>query len=67
MELEDLMVLKKIISEIEQEFIELIYFNNDKLLIPIENLELISRYGFSEKKIQLDRLGLQNWQLKKQL
>ena len=42
--------LKKIISEIEQEFIELIYFNNDKLLIPIENLELISRYGFSEKK-----------------
>ena len=52
-------------NEIEQEFIELAYFNNDKLLIPIENLELISRYGFSEKKIQLDRLGLQNWQLKK--
>ena len=50
-----------------QDFIELIYHNNDKLLIPIENLELISRYGSNEKKIQLDKLGLQNWQNRKAL
>ena len=56
---------KKKISDIEQEFIELIYFNNDKLFIPIENLELISKYGFSNKTVKLDKLGLQNWQLKK--
>ena len=40
-----------------QDFIELIYHNNDKLLIPIENLELISRYGSNEKNVQLDKLG----------
>ena len=50
-----------------QDFIELIYHNNDKLLIPIENLELISRFGSNEKKIQLDKLGLQNWQNRKAL
>ena len=26
---------------------------------------MISRYGFSDKKVQLDKLGLQNWQQKK--
>mgnify|MGYP003350141375 CR=1 FL=1 len=35
---------KKKINNFEQEFIELLYYNNDKLLIPIENLELISKY-----------------------
>ena len=50
-----------------QDFIELIYHNNDKLLIPIENLELISRYGSNEKNVQLDKLGLQNWQNRKAL
>ena len=66
MGLGNLIVLqKKKINNIEQEFIELIYFNNDKLFIPIENLELISKYGFSNKTVKLDKLGLQNWQLKK--
>ncbi|MAI28857.1 MAG: transcription-repair coupling factor [Rickettsiales bacterium] len=56
---------KKKINDIEQEFIELLYHNNDKLLIPIENLELISKYGFSNANVRLDKLGLQNWQFKK--
>ena len=56
---------KKKINDYEQEFIELLYYNNDKLLIPIENLELISKYGFSNDNVRLDKLGLQNWQFKK--
>ena len=56
---------KKKINDLEQEFIELLYYNNDKLLIPIENLELISKYGFTNKTVKLDKLGLQNWQFKK--
>ena len=56
---------KKKINDFEQEFIELLYHNNDKLLIPIENLELISKYGFSNQTVRLDKLGLQNWQFKK--
>ena len=56
---------KKKIHAVDYEFIEILYHNDDKLLIPISNLELISRYGFSDKKVQLDKLGLQNWQQKK--
>ena len=56
---------KKKINDYEQEFIELLYYNNDKLLLPIENLELISKYGFSNQTVRLDKLGLQNWQFKK--
>ena len=37
----------------------------DKLFIPIENLDLISRFGFSKNNVQLDKLGLQNWQNRK--
>ena len=67
MVLENLIVLKKKINDIEQEFIELLYHNNDKLLIPIENLELISKYD-----LVMQMLGLINWvfkigNLKKQL
>ena len=50
-----------------QDFLELLYYNNDKLLIPIENLELITRYGSNEKNVALDKLGLQNWQNRKAL
>ena len=57
--------LIKKINTVEQEFIELVYFNNDKLFIPIENLDLISRFGFSKNNVQLDKLGLQNWQNRK--
>ena len=53
------------INGFSQDFIELLYHNNDKLLIPIENLELITRYGSDEKNISLDKLGLQNWQNRK--
>ena len=53
------------INGFNQDFIELQYHNNDKLLIPIENLELISRYGSDDKNPNLDKLGLQNWQNRK--
>ena len=36
-------------------------------MIPIENLELISRYDRMKKNVQLDKLGLQNWQNRKAL
>ena len=55
------------INGYSQDFLELLYYNNDKLLIPIENLELITRYGYIEKNITLDKLGLQNWQNRKAL
>jgi transcription-repair coupling factor (superfamily II helicase) len=53
------------LNDIEYEFIEILYHSNDKLFIPIQNLELISKYGDSDGKVILDKLGLSNWQKKK--
>jgi transcription-repair coupling factor (superfamily II helicase) len=39
------------------------YANNDRLFIPVENIELLSRYGHEEGL--LDRLGGGAWQAKK--
>ena len=48
------------------ECIEVEYAGSDKLFIPIENLELISRYSSKDEEfINLDNLGSQNWQLRK--
>ena len=58
-------LINKKINNLEQDFIEIIYYNNDKLLIPIENLELISKYGSNIQNVSLDKLGLQNWQYRK--
>ncbi len=55
----------KIFNNITYEFLELIYHGDDKLLIPVENLSLISKYGQGEISVALDRLGLQNWQQRK--
>ena len=48
-----------------REFVRLIYRNNDKLLLPIENLNLISRYGFDDKGVILDKLGSSDFLLRK--
>jgi len=52
--------------------VELHYFGDDKLFLPVENIELLSRYGSEDTAVQLDRLGGVAWQsrkakLKKQL
>ncbi|MEL7686103.1 transcription-repair coupling factor [Citromicrobium bathyomarinum] len=38
------------------------YKGGDKLYIPVENLEVLSRYGSSEEAVMLDRLGGEAWQ-----
>lgn len=38
------------------------YARGDKLYIPVENLEVLTRYGSSEDFVQLDRLGGEAWQ-----
>ena len=53
------------ISHKIREFVRLIYRNNDKLLLPIENLNLISRYGFDESGVILDKLGSSDFSIRK--
>ncbi len=43
----------------------ILYHNNDKLYLPVENIELLSRYGSEDENIQLDRLGGGAWQARK--
>ena len=42
--------------------LRLIYANDDKLFLPVENLELLSRFGSEAATAQLDRLGGAGWQ-----
>ncbi len=45
--------------------LELHYQGGDKLYLPVENIELLSRYGSDESGVQLDRLGGVAWQSRK--
>jgi len=45
--------------------LELVYAGGDKLYLPVENIELLSRYGAEDTEVQLDRLGGAGWQNRK--
>jgi transcription-repair coupling factor (superfamily II helicase) len=45
--------------------LEVHYAGGDKLYLPVENIELLSRYGSDESGVQLDRLGGVAWQTRK--
>jgi transcription-repair coupling factor (superfamily II helicase) len=45
--------------------LEIHYADNNKLYLPVENIELLSRYGSEETVVQLDRLGGGGWQARK--
>lgn len=45
--------------------LKIIYANDDKLFVPVENIDVISRYGIEDENIQLDVLGGAAWQAKK--
>ncbi len=45
--------------------LELHYAGGDKLFLPVENIELLSRYGADEGDAQLDKLGGVAWQTRK--
>jgi len=45
--------------------LEIHYAGNDRLFLPVENIELLSRYGSEEVAVELDRLGGAAWQARK--
>ena len=45
--------------------LKIVYANDAKLFVPVENIEVISRYGIEDDNIQLDVLGGAAWQAKK--
>ena len=45
--------------------LELHYAADTKLFLPVENIELLSRYGSDQTNVELDRLGGTGWQTRK--
>ena len=45
--------------------LEIGYAGGDKLYLPVENIELLTRYGSAKSGTQLDRLGGAGWQTRK--
>ena len=45
--------------------LELTYQGGDKLFLPVENIELLTRYGSDDGTAQLDKLGGAAWQSRK--
>jgi len=45
--------------------VEIRYAGGDKLYLPVENVELLSRYGSEGASVELDRLGGGGWQARK--
>ena len=53
------------ISTAPHDCLRVIYAGDDKLFVPVENIEMLSRYGSDEAGVQLDRLGGAGWQARK--
>ncbi len=45
--------------------LEIHYADDTKLFLPVENVDLLSRYGAEQANVELDRLGGGNWQARK--
>ncbi|AQX26614.1 transcription-repair coupling factor [Bartonella sp. Raccoon60] len=45
--------------------LEINYAGGDRLFLPIENIELLSRYGSESTNVTLDKLGSVGWQTRK--
>ena len=53
------------IQEAPHDCLELIYAGESKLYLPVENIDLLTRYGTDADGVQLDRLGGAGWQARK--
>ena len=41
------------------------YRDDDRLYLPVENIELLSSYGSADQPVELDKLGGTHWQARK--
>ncbi len=53
------------IQEAPHDCLELLYAGDSKLYLPVENIDLLTRYGTDSDGVQLDRLGGAGWQSRK--
>ncbi len=53
------------ISGAPHDCVMLIYDGGDRLFVPVENIEVLSRYGSADAAVSLDKLGGHAWQQRK--
>jgi transcription-repair coupling factor (superfamily II helicase) len=53
------------VSKVPHDCVALEYAGGNKLYVPVENIELLSRYGNESEGVALDRLGGEAWQRRK--
>ena len=53
------------VAKAAHDCVALEYAGGDKLYVPVENLEVLSRYGSDSDGVSLDRLGGEAWQRRK--
>ncbi|MBL8692087.1 MAG: transcription-repair coupling factor [Rhodospirillaceae bacterium] len=53
------------VSGAPHDCLRVLYAGGDKLFVPVENIEVLSRYGSEDMDAQLDRLGGAGWQARK--
>lgn len=51
--------------KVPHDCLRLIYDGGDKLFVPVENMDVLTRYGEDQGNVTLDRLGGAAWQAKK--
>ena len=52
-------------SAVKTDMLKIIYGGSDTLFVPVEDINLITRYGADNPLIQLDRLGVAAWKNRK--
>ena len=53
------------INNVKHDCLELSYFSEDKLLVPVQNINLLSKFGGKNTEARLDKLGSKTWINKK--
>ena len=53
------------VGKVMHDCLKLEYAGNDKLYVPVENIEVLSRFGSDEDMTHLDKLGGAGWQARK--
>ncbi len=51
---------------VKTDMLKIIYGGSDTLFVPVEDINLITRYGADNPLIQLDRLGIATWKNRKE-
>ncbi|HUQ13294.1 MAG TPA: transcription-repair coupling factor [Novosphingobium sp.] len=54
-----------VVGKSPHDCVQLSYAGGDKLYIPVENIDVITRYGSESEGVSLDRLGGEAWQRRK--